>query len=310
MPRTLAVLVALVTGLLLASCGSAPAPPSASPTSAEASSTPIVSESVPSATPEPSEADTPQPTPVAGQLPVPGFVTVSADALTVRQEPGVDAEPVIDRSTCIDNPNPCERPFTLGRDRGYLWGYVFDGPVNADGYAWYLLATEMNTEHQASMWPEAVGWVASGDSEDAWLVADERSCPDEPIELAEVTNLALTKLEMLHCLGDRQVTLHGWLPALGSSEDDSALIAECRNHRPWLTCGSLFDVVRPANTELGDANYLEFVIDPEAGIVVPARGQWVMVTGAFDHPDAASCGDTAAILICRFSFVLTSIDPE
>lgn len=310
MPRRFALFVALLTGLGLASCTSAPAPPSVNPSTDEASATPIVSESLaPSATPEPSAAATPQPTPVAGQLPVPGFVTVNADALTVRQEPGVDAEPVIDRSTCIDNPNPCERPFTLGRDRGYLWGYVFDGPVSVDGYAWYLLATEMNTEHQASVWPEAVGWVAYGDGEDAWLVADERSCPGEPIELAEVTNLALTKLEVLHCLGDQQVTLHGWLPALGSSEDDSALIAECRHQHPWLICGSLYDVVRPVNTELGDPNYLEFVIDPESGVVVPDHGQWVTVTGAFDHPDAASCGDTADILICRFSFVLTSINP-
>src|SRR5699024_6244243 len=137
---------------------------------------------------------------------------------------------------------------------------------------------------------------------------DERSCPSDPIELADVTNLALTKLEMLHCLGSRELTLHGWLPALGSSEDDSALIAECRRQHPWLTCGSLYDVIRPVSTGLGDPNYLEFVIDPDSGVVVADRGQWVAVTGRFDHPDAQTCGDTDAVLICRFSFVLTSIE--
>jgi hypothetical protein len=247
---------------------------------------------------------------VAGQLPVPGFVTISADALLVRQEPGLDGEPVIDRSTCIDNPNPCERPFTMGNDRGYLWGYVFDGPISADGYAWYLIATEMNTEHHASTYPESVGWVAFGDGEDEWLIPDERPCPDEPIELADVTNLALTKLEMLHCLGGRELTLRGWLPALGSSEHDPDLIAECRDQNPWLTCGSLHDLIRPSSSDLGSAEYLDFMVDPASTVVVPRRGQWVNFTGAFDHPDADTCGDVAAVLVCRFTFVLTSIEAD
>lgn len=298
--------MALVTGLVLASCASASVPPSTSPwvnpSIDEASATPIASE-------RSERSVTPQPTPVDGQLPVPGFVTINADALTVRQEPGLNAAPVIDRSSCIDNPNPCERPFTLGNETGYLWAYAFDGPVSADSYEWYLVATEMNTEHQGSTYPTAVGWVAFGDGEDEWLIADERSCPSDPIELSDVTNLALTKLEMLHCLGRQELTLHGWLPALGSSEDDSSLIAECREQHPWLTCASLYDEVRPGNTELGNADYLDFVIDPDSGVVRPERGQFVTVSGAFDHPDAETCGDTAAILICRFSFVLTSIDP-
>ncbi len=310
MTHPFALLVALLAGLVLASCGPASTPPSVNPSSAEASAMPISSESLaPSTTPEPSDVATPRPTPVDGSLLVPGFVTINADALTVRQGPGLDAEPVMDRSACIDNPNPCEHPFWLGNDRGYLWAYVLDGPVTADGYQWYLVATEMVTPQEGSVYPRAVGWVAFGDGEDDWLIPDERSCPSDPIQLAAVTNLALTKLEMLDCLGSRELTLRGWLPALGSSEDDSALIAECRNQHPWLTCGSLYDDLRPTNTELGDANYLEFVIDPESGVVVPDRGQWVTVTGAFDHPEAAKCGDTAAVLICRFSFVLTSINP-
>lgn len=305
--RCVRLAMALLTGLVLVSCTAAPASPSAhpsvNPATDEASATPIASQSsAPSVTPEP--------TPVVGQMPVPGFVTINADALTVRQEPRLDAEPVIDRSTCIDNPNPCELPFTLGTDRGWLWAYVFDGPVSADGYEWYLAATEMNTPQRGSTYPEAVGWVAAGDGEDAWLVVDDRACPSEPIELADVTNLALTKLEMLHCLGGRELTLSGWLPGLGSGEDDTQTIAECRDRFHWLNCGSLYDIISPLRRELaGDADYLDVVIDPDSGVVLPERGQFVTFSGAFDHPDAETCGDTAAILICRFSFVLTSIDP-
>jgi hypothetical protein len=219
---------------------------------------------------------------------------------------------VIDRSTCIDNPNPCERPFTMGSGRGYLWGYVFDGPVSADGYQWYLIATEMNTKHHGSIHPEAVGWVAFGDGEDEWLVPDERSCPAEPIELADVTNLALTKLEMLHCLGSQELTLRGYYPALPVGESDRAEdFAECRKHSPWLMCGSIFDHLRPIQAGWGgNADYLDVVVDPSSDVVMPERDQWVIFTGAFDHPDAAACGDVAAVLICRFSFVLTSIEPE
>lgn len=286
-------------GVILVACT-----PSVSP-----SVTDTPAASVPEPTTPPTVTPMPTASPVAG-LPVPGFITVNADALTVRQAPGTASEPLIDRSTCIDNPNPCERPFTMGNDRGYLWGYVLDGPMSADGYEWYLIATEMNQPHWASLHPDAVGWVAAGDGEDAWLVADPRTCPSEPIELADVTLMALTKLEMLHCLGGRELTLRGWLPALGSSEDDAHFVAECRERNPWLICGSMYDKIRPVSTDLSSSNYLDFVIDPASGVVVPDRGQWVTLTGAFDHPDARSCGDARAVVICRFSFVLISIEPS
>lgn len=312
--------LAMLTLVLLASCSqpagtaSAPAsttpsaPPSSAPSASDApASAPASVEATPSATPSPTPSPTPQPTPLAVNLPVPGFVTVSADALLVREAPGLAAAPLIDRSNCIDNPNPCERPFTLGNKWGYLWGYVFDGPVRTDGYDWYLLATEMNTPQRASTHPSAVGWVAAGDATNAWLVADDRPCPSEPIELADVTNLALTKLEMLHCIGDQQLTLTGWLPGLPSSEDDPDM-SECRETYHWLTCGSIFDLIRPVERGwAGNADYLDFVIDPSTDVVVPERGQWVTVIGAFDHPEAADCGDVAAVLICRFSFVVSSI---
>jgi len=302
--------MAILLGLVLVSCASNVAAPSASlPVD---SATPIASPQrpEPTLTLAPTVAVSPSPSPVSG-LAVPGFVTIAADALIVREEPGLTGEPVIDASTCIDNPNPCERPFTVGTDRGYLWAYAFDGPISADGYEWYLIATEMNHPDHGSIWPEAVGWVAAGDGEDDWLVPDVRTCPGEPIELADVTNLALTKLEMLHCLSARELTLRGWLPAVVDGErDPTVVVDECRMRSPWLMCGSMFDMVRPVEAGwAGDADYLDFVVDPASDIVMPNRSQWVTIAGQFDHPDAAACGDAAAVLICRSSFVLTSIEP-
>lgn len=212
---------------------------------------------------------------------------------------------MLDTSGCIHAQGSCEQPFMLGTVSGFKWVYLFDGPVNADGHEWYLAATEMNTEEHASTYPEAIGWVAAGDGEDAWLVPDERSCPAEPIELADVTNLALTKLEMLHCLGGEELTLHGWYPPLPPGESEANL-DECRASAPWLRCSSVLGMIRVVESSwAGDADYLDFVIDPASGVVMPARGQWITVTGTFAHPAATECGDEAEVLLCRLQFVLT-----
>ena len=263
----------------------------------------------------PSQTPLPPATPVAtagalgGELIVPGFADVIADQLLMRQEPGLTGEPLMNHDTCIDNPDPnCARPFLIGTESGFLELYVYDGPVEADGYEWYLAATEMHTEVRASMFPDAVGWVAAGDGVDAWLVAASRSCPSEPVELADVTLLSMTRLEMLHCFGRQALTLRGWYPELPPGEGDpDAALEECRADRAWLLCYSVFDMLRPEPADwAGNADYLPFVLDPGAGVTVPGRPQWVELTGSFDHPASTDCGDAALVLVCRSSFVVSS----
>jgi hypothetical protein len=231
----------------------------------------------------------------------------------MRRDPGTDGEVIKTADGCIDNPDPnCARPLLLGAESGYRWLYLFDGPVEADGYTWYLAATEMNTEAHASTYPEGVGWVASGDEADAWLVPDtDRSCPRPPIELADVTNLVMTKLEMLHCFGNQELTLRGWYPTLPRDAIEDPVQAEsCRAHYGWIACDSIYDILSPEErTWVGDAHYLDFVIDPAVGVSMPARGQWVTVSGSFDHPAADSCGGPGAVLICRSTFAVTTADP-
>lgn len=305
--RSVSALVALV---LLTSCTAASAP-SPSP-STESTPVPTTGES-PSATPGTTSPppSLPNPTQAAEQLSVPGFAIVTADSLLIREEPGVNGEPLIDHSNCIDNPNPCGMPFTIGSERGYRWVYLLEGPVVADSYEWYLAATEMNTAAHSSTHPEAIGWVAAGDAEDRWLAPDPRPCPSQPIELQDVTNLALTKLEMLHCLAGQQLTLRGWYtPITPGEEDVPGDLEECRTRSSWLLCASLYDILRPQEAPwAGNADYLDFVIDPASGVVMPGRAQWVTVAGSFDRPESDSCGDVSAVLACRYTFAITSAEP-
>jgi hypothetical protein len=232
----------------------------------------------------------------------------------MRRDPGLSGEVVVTFDSCIDNPDPdCGRPLLLGTESGFRWVYLFDGPVEADGYTWYLAATEMNTETHASAYPQGVGWVAAGDEADAWLVPDpDRSCPEPPIELADVTNLVMTRLERLECIGNQQLTLRAWYPALPPDAVDVPAEAEqCRVQYGWLACGSIYDILTPEERGWpGDAHYLDFVVDPDAGVSMPARGRWITVTGSFDHPAAVACGGPGATLMCRFAFVVTMAEPR
>ena len=313
--RHLARAIVVLGGMLLASCSAASAPESVEPSAAGPTELPAVSDlpsasATPATSPDPSPA-APSTTPVAGGLSLPTFAIVTADRLLIREEPGLDGELLIDASQCIDVPSPCEPPFVLGTESGFRWVYLFDGPISADGYDWYLAATEMNTAERSSTYPEAIGWVAAGDGEDAWLAADERSCPDAPYELRDVTNLVLTKLEMVHCLGGQQLTLRGWYPDLPPGETEpTAFMQECLGRSPWLLCNSIYDLIRPDEAPwAGDADYVDFVIDPDAGVTMPERGQWVTITGTYDHPDAASCGEASAVLMCRMVFAISAAEP-
>jgi hypothetical protein len=59
----------------------------------------------------------------------------------------------------------------------------------------------------------------------------------------------------------------------------------------------------PRNTDR-----LDFTVDPPSGVVLPERGQWIEITGAFDHPAAQQCGsDAGGRLVCRAVFVITAV---
>ena len=63
-------------------------------------------------------------------------------------------------------------------------------------------------------------------------------------------------------------------------------------------------------------NRITLSIDPASGVSMPERGQWIRVTGRFDHPLAEACAELAgddedpdhAVFGCRLQFVPASVE--
>lgn len=238
------------------------------------------------------------PTRPSGPIVVDAFAEVVADQLRMRVAPGIDSE-VLERQ-CHGLPIPRCPPAILGRlalPTPSTSVYVLDGPVTADGYDWYLVAEH---RHGALVW-DTIGWVAAGDQEDPWLVQREITCPNDPIELADVAYPPHSPLEVMHCLGGRELTLRGYYVDLSSrdgSEDD------CMHQPAWLDCSPIGRIL---HLQPFSAEDLPLHLHPDVD-EPPERETWIEVTGQFDHPAAADCGggDPARVLGCRVAFVVTA----
>jgi len=292
-----------LVALVLASCAAAPAgsvSPSQASVSASPSSTPAES---PSTFPTPSESEAPTVPPLIGGLQVEGFAEVVADRLQMRKAPGLDAEVVVEPLYGDYPPGTPFPPVVIGREGESTLVYLLDGPTAADGFEWYLV-TEGEGRGSGHL-----GWVAAGDAEDAWLVPTTVPCPDEPVELADVTLMAISRLQAIHCLGGREITLRGYYvaPPPNESEDQGECVAE----PAWLVCDFGWHGLRTLEAPwAGDANHLPIHLPPDLGPMPPRPG-WIEVTGQFDHPAAAQCGDgrPGSDLGCRMEFVVTSARP-
>jgi hypothetical protein len=153
-----------------------------------------------------------------------------------------------------------------------------------------------------------MGWVAAGDAEDAWLAPARTACPDDPVELADVTMSAMSRLRAIDCLGGRELTLRGYYVAPPPGESGGG---ECAGEPAWLVCSFGWHGLRTLEAEwAGDANHLGLHLHPDLGSMPPRPG-WIEVTGQFDHPAASECaeGHPASVLACRMAFVVTSARP-
>jgi hypothetical protein len=83
----------------------------------------------------------------------------------------------------------------------------------------------------------------------------------------------------------------------------------CYAEPAFLVCGPFNKFIRTAETGWYDGNdHLNFTVDPATGVEPPERGEWIAITGAFDHPAAQQCGTNAGeTLTCRDVFVATDI---
>lgn len=292
------LLTAICLALVTSACAGAQTSPSVGP-----SITPLAAQ--PTIRAEQSTSPTPSamPTAAAGRgLAVPGFATVTADQLMIRSDPGLAADPIVDGMMCIDNPDPdCARPILLGAESRYSDVYLFDGPIRADGHDWYLAAVE----GEGILYWETIGWIAAGDDQDAWIVANDRACPAAPYELSEVAYPPLSPLTALHCLGGQQLTLRGYYPEPPPEEPGPQ---ECSSEPAWLVCSFGWPLLRVAEGPwAGSTPDIALHIHPDVPEMPPRPG-WIEVTGQFDHPAATECGDgqPQTTLSCRVQFVVIS----
>jgi hypothetical protein len=87
----------------------------------------------------------------------------------------------------------------------------------------------------------------------------------------------------------------------------------------WLYCVNLAYVEVWA-TDFYSGPQTRLYVDPDSGVTMPERGQWLRITGAYDHPDAAGCAEAEedaglyngdvelTVLDCRTHFVPSSVE--
>lgn len=123
-----------------------------------------------------------------------------------------------------------------------------------------------------------------------------------------------------HLLGRRAPTFEAWWPEI---PDDAGPGGACGYHLPggFLYCQGINYNGLSASPEEGfsGSGRLAVSIDPASGVSMPERGQWIRVTGQFDHPAASHCANPdlldqdedpdSAVFGCRLQFVPASVEP-
>lgn len=304
MRRNLIIIVVL--GTLAAGCGAettgSPGPsgtdqptPSASSTVAPASSASA------SASASQGAASSMSASPDAA-IPVDTVVATTVERLSLRRTPGTDGE-------------------RMGFLELETVAYVLEGPTEVDGLPWYRITglglpyasgcvTTPPTEPITC--PAFHGWAAgANEAGEPWLAAtDPGDCPEPTIE--SVSEWGFTW--RLICWSDEAVMFDAWWPEL---PPDAGLGGACpQESEPagFLYCQSVNGL--SASPEEGPVNRITLSIDPASGVSMPERGQWIRVTGQFDHALAEACAELAAddqdpddaVFACRLQFVPTSVE--
>jgi hypothetical protein len=239
-------------------------------------------------------AEVPDPEPTAEAVPDSAFTAhdiaqVLTTDLVVRSAPGVGVDSEI-YDWRLDAPTLL---------------YVFDGPVEADGYDWYQVMPS-NLDYLPT--PYGVGWVAAASKEgESWIGPAQPACPEPTLEAVA----SLSGLGALACYGDTELSLEGELG--GCVARDAALSpAEQWPTQCFLTpfdcCPNV--VPYPSGVAVWNEAVLSHPFDPQASRVI----------GHFDDASAAGCVDAArdgaapvpagwGTFVCRTAFLVTEVVP-
>lgn len=184
---------------------------------------------------------------------------------------------------------------------------AFAGPVAADGYDWYLV--QLDPAHPGSPY---LGWAATPQSGDQWLIPIDYDCPAEAPDLDAA--IAMGSLTLVYCYGDQPLSFEGYVVqgfgcnVIGNFEPE------------WLAhpCANM-SYISPVASSDGDGRL--FLHYPAPGVTNPTldldAGQLVRIVGHFDDPAAATCvmepdpltaGDAGAdVARCRVRFAVSEV---
>ncbi len=245
--------------------------------------------------------------PSLGALDIGTVVAPVVEGVTLREGPGTGATRIGILSAGSEN-------------------IVLEGPVEADGFAWYRLSAiglppatgctgpAVTTPLSCPIWH---GWAAAGNPDDgsAWFVATGTDCPDPDTESTRFLSLPF-RLPLV-CYGDDEITFTAFYPEL---PDDAGLGGACAvdSSIAWLYCVNIaYDEVWATDSYTGPQARL--FVDPASGVELPDRGQWLRITGTYDHPHSPDCAAAHelvgefgsaedAVLDCRTHFVVSAVE--
>lgn len=164
--------------------------------------------------------------------------------------------------------------------------FVVEGPfVDATGDSVYRLQTWGDLTNGIK--PDTVFGLIDADSAEADLVPAPPRCPDGEPMLAEVARLH--PFERLVCFGARELTFG---PVTASTVEYGG-----KTSSRWISAEGRPDFFTGLPYYSADAT------------IAIADGEFVTVTGHFDEPSSANCGDLAAVTWCRERFFITSATP-
>jgi hypothetical protein len=240
------------------------------------------------------------------------FLESTVDGLRLRTGPGVDAPGFV--FPC--NPTGCTEPVVINAGWRAL---AMAGPVAADAYDWYLVKLD-----EADRGSAHLGWAATPQAADPWLVTAEYECPAEKVDLD--TAVSLGAVALLYCYGAEPLTLDGYVVkgfGCGGTGTFEPL---------WLAhpCANM-SYISPVGSTDGDGRL--FLHYPASGVVNPTleldAGQRVRIVGHFDDPASRTCtimpdeeansepnlgtsavDEAADVAQCRLRFVVTDVIVE
>lgn len=264
---------------------------------------------IPLATPgvDPTGVDvTPEPTPEAMPTDTPASLTPGADVGTVVVTVADDGLRMRSLPSLAEASRRYKPLLPVG-----IQLFVLDGPVEADGYAWYQVAP-IGTD-----FPEPWGWVAAASRQgEPWLKPGTTRCPPVPTDVGML--YAYDFGTEMACFGGEPMTLTGRILACNCEMDPGENI-EPPSFRWQYTednAGPLL-LTPPGTVSPSDFMSYAAVLRLATDADVPDRlpvGEDVEVTGMFDHPAAAGCrydenfdGEAEPSPYCRGLFLVTSI---